>query len=50
MQADQKSIRLLIVVVAVLHAVMALLFKLLFFSYYIESNIGPGDPTGINTR
>jgi hypothetical protein len=46
MQADQKSVRLLIVVVAVLHAVVALLFKLLFFSYYIE----PGDPIGINTR
>lgn len=49
-QADQKSVRLLIVVVAVLHAVVALLFKLLFFSYYIEGNIGPGDPIGINTR
>ncbi|KAH8990833.1 Yip1-domain-containing protein [Lactarius akahatsu] len=48
--ADQKSIRLLIVVVAVLHGVVALLFKVLFFSYYIDGNIGPGDPTGINTR
>jgi len=49
-QADQKSVRLMIVVVAVLHAVMALLFKVLFFSYYIDGNIGPSDPTGINTR
>ncbi|KAH9169365.1 Yip1-domain-containing protein [Lactarius sanguifluus] len=39
--ADQKSIRLLIVVVAVLHGVVALLFKVLFFSYYIDGNIGP---------
>ena len=49
-QADQKSIRFLIIVVAVLHAVMALLFKVMFFSYYIDGNIGPGDPTGINPR
>ncbi|KAN0139307.1 hypothetical protein V8E53_002808 [Lactarius tabidus] len=48
--ADQKSIRLLIIVVAVLHTVVALLFKVLFFSYYIDGNIGPGDPTGINPR
>ncbi|KAI0278719.1 hypothetical protein BGY98DRAFT_972762, partial [Russula aff. rugulosa BPL654] len=38
--ANQKSARLLIVVIAVLHAVVALLFKVLFFSYYVESNIG----------
>ena len=37
--------RLLIVVIAVLHAVVALLFKVLFFSYYIQANIGPADPT-----
>ncbi|KAF8480062.1 Yip1-domain-containing protein [Russula ochroleuca] len=42
--ANQKPVRLLIVVVAVLHAVIALLFKVLFFSYYIE-DIGPADPT-----
>ena len=45
MQADQKSVRLLIVVIVVLHAVIALLFKVLFFSYYVEPNIGPADPT-----
>ena len=50
MQADQKSLRFLIIVVAVLHGVVALLFKVLFFSYYIDGNIGPGDPTGINPR
>jgi len=45
MQADQKSVRLLIVVIAVLHTLVTLLFKVLFFSYYIEGNIGPADPT-----
>ena len=44
-QANQKPVRLLIVVIAVLHAVIALLFKVLFFSYYVETNIGPADPT-----
>jgi len=43
--ADQKSVRLLIVVIAVLHTLVALLFKVLFFSYYIDGNIGPADPT-----
>ncbi|KAF8497593.1 Yip1-domain-containing protein [Russula emetica] len=43
--ADQKPVRLMIVVIAVLHAVVALLFKVLFFSYYVETNIGPADPT-----
>ncbi|KAI0251848.1 hypothetical protein BJV78DRAFT_1207198 [Lactifluus subvellereus] len=42
--ADQKSVRLLIVLIGVLHAVVALLFKVLFFSYYIEADIGPADP------
>ncbi|KAI0299458.1 hypothetical protein B0F90DRAFT_1728852 [Multifurca ochricompacta] len=41
LSADQKPVRLLIVLIAVLHAVVALLFKVLFFSYYIETNIGP---------
>ena len=36
--------RLLIVLIGVLHAVVALLFKVLFFSYYIEANIAPADP------
>lgn len=44
LQADQKSVRLLIVLIGVLHAVVALLFKVLFFSYYIEANIAPADP------
>ncbi|KAI0289959.1 hypothetical protein BC826DRAFT_581186 [Russula brevipes] len=43
--ADHKAVRLLIVVIAVLHAVIALLFKVLFFSYYVNANIGPADPT-----
>lgn len=45
MQADQKSVQLLIVVVVALHSAVALLFKVLFFSYYVEANIGPADPT-----
>jgi hypothetical protein len=45
-QADHKSARLLIVVVAVLHAALALVFKVVFFSYYVVKDIGPKDPTG----
>ncbi|KAH9968147.1 hypothetical protein BC827DRAFT_474736 [Russula dissimulans] len=43
--ADQKPVRLLIIVIAVLHTAVALLFKVLFFSYYIQDGIGPADPT-----
>ncbi|KAG1867528.1 hypothetical protein C8R48DRAFT_772020 [Suillus tomentosus] len=43
--ADAKATRLLIIVVGVLHAVLALTFKVFFFSYYVVHDIGPGaDP------
>ncbi|TFY79198.1 hypothetical protein EWM64_g4817 [Hericium alpestre] len=44
--ADQKAVRLLIVVVAVIHAGIALTFKVLFFSYYVVKEIGVQDPIG----
>ncbi|CAE6451312.1 unnamed protein product [Rhizoctonia solani] len=44
--ADQKPARLIIVVLAVLHAAIALTFKVLFFSYYIVPQIGGKDPIG----
>jgi hypothetical protein len=34
-QAEAKSMRLIIIVVAALHAGLALTFKVLFFSYYV---------------
>ncbi|KAH9967503.1 hypothetical protein BC827DRAFT_1264300 [Russula dissimulans] len=43
--ADQKPVRLLIIVIAVLHTAVALLFKVLSFSYYIQDGTGPADPT-----
>ncbi|KAG2351198.1 hypothetical protein BDR07DRAFT_1456025 [Suillus spraguei] len=43
--ADAKATRLLIIVVGALHAGLALSFKVLFFSYYVVHDIGPGaDP------
>lgn len=39
-QAEVKATRLLIIVIAVLHAALALLFKVLFFSYYVIDKIG----------
>ncbi|KAG8761864.1 hypothetical protein FRC11_012675 [Ceratobasidium sp. 423] len=44
--ADQKPARLIIVALAVLHAAIALTFKVLFFSYYIVPEIGGKDPIG----
>jgi len=41
--AETKSVRLLIVILALFHAGIALCFKVLFFSYYIKQ-IGPKDP------
>jgi hypothetical protein len=40
-QAESKATRLLIVLIAVLHAGLALTFKVLFFSYYVVKAIGP---------
>jgi len=39
--AESKATRLLIVLIAVLHAGLALTFKVLFFSYYVVKAIGP---------
>ncbi|KAE9402652.1 Yip1-domain-containing protein [Gymnopus androsaceus JB14] len=51
--AEAKATRLLIIVIAVLHAGLALVFKVLFFGYYVVDKIGmdlplPGgdDPGG----
>jgi len=39
--AEAKSMRLIIIVVAALHAGLALTFKVLFFSYYVVKAKGP---------
>ena len=36
----------MIIVIAVLHAALALTFKILFFSYYVVREIGVPDPIG----
>lgn len=43
-QADAKPVRLIIILLAVLHAGVALCFKILFFSYYVVKEVGPQDP------
>ena len=44
-QADAKATRLLIIIVAALHAGLALTFKVLFFSYYVVRDLSGGsDP------
>ncbi|KZV95999.1 Yip1 domain family protein [Exidia glandulosa HHB12029] len=56
--AEAKAARLLVIIVAVLHAALAISFQVLFFSYYPVDPIGPGIPgidqpigggTGTNT-
>ncbi|KAL0945975.1 hypothetical protein HGRIS_012253 [Hohenbuehelia grisea] len=42
--AEAKATRLLIIVIALLHAGIALTFKILFFSYYVSDAIGPDLP------
>ncbi|KAI0080758.1 Yip1-domain-containing protein [Panus rudis PR-1116 ss-1] len=42
--ADAKAVRLIIVLLVILHAAVALCFKVLFFSYYIVKEIGVKDP------
>ncbi|KIK80562.1 hypothetical protein PAXRUDRAFT_833454 [Paxillus rubicundulus Ve08.2h10] len=43
--ADAKATRLLIIVVGALHAGLALSFKVLFFNYYVTTDLGSGtDP------
>ncbi|THH03471.1 hypothetical protein EW146_g10437 [Bondarzewia mesenterica] len=44
--ADSKAIRLIIILVAAFHAALALVFKVLFFSYYVVHEIGVPDPIG----
>ncbi|KAL1946928.1 hypothetical protein VTO73DRAFT_15032 [Trametes versicolor] len=41
--ADAKPVRLVIILLAALHAGIALCFKILFFSYYVVKEVGPGD-------
>lgn len=41
-QAEAKPTRLFIVIIALLHAGLALTFKILFFNYYVVNQIGPG--------
>lgn len=45
LQADAKAVRLLIIFLVLLHAGIALSFKVLFFSYYVKQ-VGPKDPIG----
>ncbi|TDL27803.1 Yip1 domain family protein [Rickenella mellea] len=47
--AEAKSARLLVIIVAVLHAALALTFLVVFFSYYAVHEIGPKDPIGDDT-
>ncbi|KIP12855.1 hypothetical protein PHLGIDRAFT_113442 [Phlebiopsis gigantea 11061_1 CR5-6] len=42
--ADQKAVRLIAIFLVLLHAALALCFKVLFFSYYARKQIGPADP------
>ncbi|KAF8065049.1 hypothetical protein FPV67DRAFT_1671337 [Lyophyllum atratum] len=44
--AEAKATRLIIIAIAVLHAGLALTFKILFFSYYAAPKIGPDIPLG----
>ncbi|KAF5392737.1 hypothetical protein D9757_000871 [Collybiopsis confluens] len=43
-QAEAKATRLLIIVIGVLHAALALVFQVLFFSYYVVEKIGVDIP------
>ncbi|KAG6833270.1 hypothetical protein H0H87_009445 [Tephrocybe sp. NHM501043] len=42
--AEAKATRLIIIAIAVLHAALALTFKVLFFSYYVVDKIGADIP------
>lgn len=44
--AEAKATRALAILIAVLHIALALTFKVLFFSYYVVKDLGPGDPLG----
>ena len=45
--SDSKSPRALLILVAALHIALALTFKVLFFSYYVIKEIGPGAGEGL---
>jgi protein YIPF1/2 len=45
-QAEQKATRLLVIILVILHAALALTFKVLFFSYDVVQEIGVKDPLG----
>lgn len=47
LQAEQKAARLLIIALAILHAALAITFKVLFFSYYVVKAIGGDDPLAV---
>lgn len=42
--AEAKATRLLVIIIAALHAALAICFQVLFFSYYVVAPIGPGIP------
>ncbi|EMD40551.1 hypothetical protein CERSUDRAFT_111150 [Gelatoporia subvermispora B] len=48
--ADAKPVRLVIVLLGLLHAGIALCFKILFFSYYAVKQEGPSDPLPVSLR
>lgn len=48
-QAESKATRALVIIIALLHAALALTLKVLFFSYYIVKQIGVKDPLGGET-
>jgi len=48
--ADAKPVRLVIILLGVLHAGVALCFKILFFSYYVVKEIGVPDPVTASLR
>ncbi|KAH7106804.1 Yip1-domain-containing protein [Auriculariales sp. MPI-PUGE-AT-0066] len=47
--AEAKSVRLLVIIIAALHAALAISFKILFFSYYIVPSIDNVEIPGIDT-
>ena len=44
--AETKAARFLVIIIALLHAALAITFKVLFFSYYVIKEIGYKDPLG----
>ncbi|KIJ28533.1 hypothetical protein M422DRAFT_214747 [Sphaerobolus stellatus SS14] len=44
--AEQKATRLFVIILVILHAAVALTFKILFFSYYVIDELAENDPLG----